>query len=52
MDWIVAKVEAGLIGRRSMLRSDTKRPDRKHWSPYDRGSERGHPGSARKSSSM
>jgi len=30
MDWIVAKSKPDFIGRRSMLRSDTKRPDRKH----------------------
>lgn len=30
MDWIVGKQKPDFIGRRSMLRSDTKRPDRKH----------------------
>jgi sarcosine oxidase subunit alpha len=30
MDWIVSKAKPDFIGRRSMLRSDTKRPDRKH----------------------
>lgn len=30
MEWIVAKSKPDFIGRRSMLRSDTKRPDRKH----------------------
>jgi sarcosine oxidase subunit alpha len=30
MDWIVSKQKPDFIGRRSMQRSDTKRPDRKH----------------------
>jgi sarcosine oxidase subunit alpha len=30
MGWIIAKSKPDFIGRRSMLRSDTKRPDRKH----------------------
>ncbi len=30
MDWIVGKQKPDFIGRRSMLRSDTRRPDRKH----------------------
>jgi sarcosine oxidase subunit alpha len=30
MDWIISKAKPDFIGRRSMLRSDTKRPDRKH----------------------
>ncbi|HVY98011.1 MAG TPA: sarcosine oxidase subunit alpha [Dongiaceae bacterium] len=30
MGWIVAKSKPDFIGRRSMLRSDTRRPDRKH----------------------
>ena len=30
MDWIVGKQKPDFIGRRSMLRSDTQRPDRKH----------------------
>jgi len=30
MDWIVSKQKGDFIGRRSLLREDTKRPDRKH----------------------
>jgi sarcosine oxidase subunit alpha len=30
MDWIVSKQKADFLGRRSLARADTKRPDRKH----------------------
>jgi sarcosine oxidase subunit alpha len=30
MDWIMAKSKPDFLGRRSLSRSDTKRPDRKH----------------------